>query len=421
MADDNDRSMAVPSELPAPPLTADIGSAFWDRRVMGQGWSLAQALARSKMVPDHFKGDPDSIFVVIAMAKQRGEDPLMLLQNVYMVHGRPGWMTEYLVARARREGIDLQWTTRVLGEDKLKVPPASKGKNPHRGGFMPNIEVVCSIATDPTRSVSVSAAEAISAGWTDNEKYLQHPERMLRWRAASYWISLYASQIKHGLPTVEDLETEPKKDPDEHVVENPVVQRGAAGLAAKLKTPTGAEVDFQQVFNHGLADANTAGGPKDPMVSTTPDDRPAMYTRIRTLEALLPKGVVEEVRGRYQVRALTARRDRPTLVAMLAEYEAMAPKHAPPKPEVKGAPEAEGDAARRETEVRIRRMYEKLGHDISRAVWDEVFSSSGEAFAATVSPLDISELDGVELDQLLAELEAEDAKIEAEAKAGEGT
>src|SRR5688572_22367134 len=101
----NNSSMA----LPAPPLNADIGSAFWDRRVMGQGYSLAQALARSKMVPEHFKGDPDSIFVVIAMAKQRGEDPLMLLQNVYMVNGRPGWYSEYLIARARQDGIDLRW------------------------------------------------------------------------------------------------------------------------------------------------------------------------------------------------------------------------------------------------------------------------------------------------------------------------
>ena len=44
---------------------------------------LANMMARSKIVPDTYRGDPDSCFVACEMANRMGVSPIFIMQNLY--------------------------------------------------------------------------------------------------------------------------------------------------------------------------------------------------------------------------------------------------------------------------------------------------------------------------------------------------
>lgn len=294
-------------------LEEDRGDLFWDPAAMAQGYRVAIALSKSTMVPEHFRKDPDSIFVVLHMARIRKEDPLVLLQNTHMVKGKPGFMTEYLLARCRQRGIDLRWLVT------------------RRDGFIKDLEdvtVTCYQQGDPdeTRRTTVDTARAIRMGWTTNEKYRQDSQRMLMYRAASWWISLYASEVKLGLPTAEDLEDEVRENPTE-----PEKPRGRAALERALGgTPYPAHTHDDPPPSPSTnppeetgADGSASGG------GQVDEERERLWSAIVDWETSIDEGTKERVRGGLNVRRLAKNARIEVLRAVLEAYKATRPAEKP--------------------------------------------------------------------------------------------
>lgn len=296
--DSNDNTEARPRELPTLPIglegfafqtrwgplplpsalrPEDRGDPLMDPLTMNQLWRVALVYAASKVVPAHFQGKPDDVYIVLRMARRYKMDEHELLQNLFVVHGRPSWMTEFLVARARSQGIDIRWKVE-RGAGALKV----QAKN------VAEMTVTAYVWKDEDagRQVTFTTQDAIDLGWTKSEQYHSTAgmENMLMWRSAARLIARYFSEIKHGLPAAEDVQAIAA---DEHVVEKPQVQRGAAGLAERLArglegdtTPTGPSDEVRTA-----AAAATGGRPApDP----SPPPKPA-----GGYHAMTPKGKQE--------------------------------------------------------------------------------------------------------------------------------
>ena len=60
-----------------------------------QGFELAQRAAKllssSSLVPERYRGNIADCVVALNMAQRMGADPLMAMQNLYIVHGTPAW------------------------------------------------------------------------------------------------------------------------------------------------------------------------------------------------------------------------------------------------------------------------------------------------------------------------------------------
>ena len=68
------------------------------------GFELAQRAAKmlssSTLVPKDYQGAaglPNCI-IALNMANRMGADPLMIMQNLVVVHGRPTWSSQFLIA-----------------------------------------------------------------------------------------------------------------------------------------------------------------------------------------------------------------------------------------------------------------------------------------------------------------------------------
>ena len=67
-------------------------SVYSDVNLYNNALKMAEGLAKSDLVPDNYKGKPESCLIAIDVARQIGSrSPLFVMQNLYVVKGKPSW------------------------------------------------------------------------------------------------------------------------------------------------------------------------------------------------------------------------------------------------------------------------------------------------------------------------------------------
>lgn len=114
-----------------------------------------------------------------------GIDPLMSLQQIYVVHGRPGLYAKMMVALVQAHGHEV-WT-----EDLTDTRAVVCGRRKGSGH---------------TERITITMDMARRAKWTSNTKYTETPQDMLWARAAGRVCDRIASDVLKGIPTVEEIQ-----------------------------------------------------------------------------------------------------------------------------------------------------------------------------------------------------------------------
>lgn len=113
-----------------------------------------------------------------------GWDPLVSLQQVYVIHGRPGLYAKAMVALVQSHGHEV-WVE-DLSDSRAVVCGRRKG-----------IEHV--------ERVTITMDMAKKAKWTSNAKYQETPQDMLWARAAARVCDRIASDVLKGIASVEEI------------------------------------------------------------------------------------------------------------------------------------------------------------------------------------------------------------------------
>jgi hypothetical protein len=149
----------------------------------------AKALSASDLVPQQYKGNVANTLVALEIANRIGASPLMVMQNLNIIHGRPSWGSSFIIAAINGSG---KFTAlRFVGD-------LSKG-----------IKAVCQekatgeLLEGPTVTMEMAKAE----GWLDKagSKWKTMPELMMRYRAAAFFGRLYAPEITMGMHSTEEV------------------------------------------------------------------------------------------------------------------------------------------------------------------------------------------------------------------------
>lgn len=157
-------------------------------------WELAQrqamALMKSDMVPQQYRSNIGNCIIALDMAYRMGASPLMVMQNLYIVHGNPGWSSKFLIASFNQCGrftsIRYEWNE---ARTSCRAWAIEKRTNERIDG--------------PTIDMAMAQKE----GWStkNGSKWQSMPELMLMYRAAAFLIRTYAPEISMGLMTVEEV------------------------------------------------------------------------------------------------------------------------------------------------------------------------------------------------------------------------
>lgn len=195
MAENTDLAK-VPETTPQKNLTVAVDdssfSSYLDTAKFNQLWRVANVFAGSDIVPDHYKNKPNNCFLALQMATRLEMEPIMFIQNSYVVHGKPGIQAVVIVALVNSRGPfqgPIQW--KFEGEGKARKCTAYAV---HK-------------VTGETCSAVVSWKMVEAEGWDkkSGSKWLTLPDQMFQYRSATFLARLYCPEVILGLPTADEL------------------------------------------------------------------------------------------------------------------------------------------------------------------------------------------------------------------------
>ena len=64
----------------------------------------AKLLANSSLVPKEYQNNLANCVIALNMANRMNADPLMVMQNLYIVHGKPSWSSQFLISTFNASG-----------------------------------------------------------------------------------------------------------------------------------------------------------------------------------------------------------------------------------------------------------------------------------------------------------------------------
>lgn len=215
-----------------------IGVGFGNLQAFEFGQRVARALASSSLVPETYrllvpKGkfgnarnemveNPSAIancMIALNIADRLKADPLMVMQHLHIIEGRPSWSSQFVIAMINQssrftplqfrvnkgaEPVTMTYEVMVWDEGVRDKVPSKR-----TASFKP-ISVVAWAKDRATgellESPEITMEMAVLEGWfgRSGSKWQTMPEMMARYRAASFFGRLYAPELLMGLRTEEE-------------------------------------------------------------------------------------------------------------------------------------------------------------------------------------------------------------------------
>lgn len=185
---------------------------------------MAKMYTESTIVPETYKGNTGNCVIALDMAMRMNANPLMIMQNLYVVKGNPSWSSKFLIATINMSGkySSLRYRKRVLGKVGRIKYNDTVWDNVNRkntivvkefdGTDIDNIECVAyatELSTGETlESDPITIETAIKEGWytKSGSKWVTMPSLMLTYRAAAFWQRMYCPEISMGFLTKEETD-----------------------------------------------------------------------------------------------------------------------------------------------------------------------------------------------------------------------
>ena len=74
------------------------GNVWQNKEAFNQALRAAQMLSQSSLVPQNYQGKPQDCFIAVEMAARMNTSPIFIMQNLYVVKGRPSWAGQACMA-----------------------------------------------------------------------------------------------------------------------------------------------------------------------------------------------------------------------------------------------------------------------------------------------------------------------------------
>lgn len=168
------------------------GNVWADKDAFNQTLRMANMLAQSSLVPQNYQGKAQDCFIAIDMASRMGCSPIFVMQNLYVVKGKPSWAGQACMAIIK--------ASRQFANVRLNY--VGKPGTDERGCYVSATRLCDGANIDGTL---VNMAMAKGEGWLSNTKWKTMPEQMLGYRAASFFARLHCPEALMGLQTDDEV------------------------------------------------------------------------------------------------------------------------------------------------------------------------------------------------------------------------
>lgn len=169
-------------------------NVFADAQNFETALKMADCLSKSTVVPKDYQGNTGNCMIAIEMASRINTSPMMVMQNLYVVNGRPAWSSQWIIAMinsSRRYKTELQFEFGNAKED----------------GGLSCYAWAEDYAGHQVKGPKITMKMADSEGWTNKNgsKWKTMPEVMIQYRAASFFGRMNCPDMIMGIYSQDEV------------------------------------------------------------------------------------------------------------------------------------------------------------------------------------------------------------------------
>lgn len=219
----------------APAQTGLVTMGFGDLASFEFLQRSAKAFCGSTMVPTAYQaittkgwGENASVeanpaalsncMIALDMSQRMNANPLMIMQNLHIIEGRPSWSSQFIIAAINSSGrfsplrFDLEWLDEIdatystyewKNRQKIEQKHTIRIRNARCVAW-----AIEKATGERLESAPVTLEMAVAEGWygKNGSKWRSMPDLMLRYRSAAFFGRIYAPELLMGLPAAEEVQ-----------------------------------------------------------------------------------------------------------------------------------------------------------------------------------------------------------------------
>lgn len=184
----------------------EVSNPFADAATFQKLYDMGKMFAVSDLVPSNYKGKPMDCAIAVDMANRMNVSPMMVMQNLYVVQGKPSWSGQACMSM-------------IYAAPQFKnAKPVYVGE-PNTDGWGCYIQAEYKDTGETVKGSLVTIAMAKSEGWIgkNGSKWRTMPEQMLAYRAAAFFARVHIPNALMGVYVegeAEDITKEVPVTPD---------------------------------------------------------------------------------------------------------------------------------------------------------------------------------------------------------------
>lgn len=179
----------------------ELGSVFSNTESFQKLYDIGKMFASSSLVPQAYQGKPMDCTIAVDMANRMGVSPMMVMQNLYVVRGKPSWSGQAC-------------TTLIQASCKFKnikhVYFGTKGTD-ERGCYLEALRIEDG---EIVQGESVTIKMAKEEGWynkpdkygKETSKWPTMPDLMLAYRASAFFARVHIPSALMGVSVEGEVE-----------------------------------------------------------------------------------------------------------------------------------------------------------------------------------------------------------------------
>lgn len=179
----------------------ELASPFSSAEEFQKIFDIGKMFASSQLVPQNYQGKAMDCTIAVDMANRMGVTPLMVMQNLYVVKGKPQWSGQACMSLIRGSG------------EFRNVRPVYTGeKGTDTWGCY--IQAVDKSTGEVVKGTEITIGMAKAEEWYQKagSKWKTMPEQMLAYRAAAFFARVYIPNALMGVSVEGEAEDTAKAD-----------------------------------------------------------------------------------------------------------------------------------------------------------------------------------------------------------------
>lgn len=181
----------------------DVANPFADTVSFRKLFDIGKMFASSALVPQTYQNRPMDCTIAVDMANRMGVSPMMVMQNLYVVKGKPQWSGQACMSMIRGSG-----------EFKNVRPVYTGTKGEDSWGCY--IQAEYRDTGEIVKGTEVTIGMAKAEDWynKNGSKWKTIPEQMLAYRAAAFFARVYIPNALMGVYVEGEAEDMSKEERD---------------------------------------------------------------------------------------------------------------------------------------------------------------------------------------------------------------